>query len=334
MTFSRIRLLITAAISAVAARGEVAYTPPIGVEVITIDGGTASAPVTTPLALTLSDRPAASGQTSGTIAAVDGSTLTVSGAGWTDSALAQPEFPYDMLLVSGSGSGARLAVTANTADTVTVTGRDLAALGVSAGDAYQLLPVDTLDTLFGSDTFQGGEDPASADVIAIGEQARVSYFYSTANSQWQSTDGSTTNAGNTRLPPNGMIAVVRKSGSFAMTLVGAVPVTPTNTPVANTGNTYTHTGFPVTISLGDLALQDHLAGWVADTNLLAVDFLQVAAGASWVTYFHNGTHWQRTPGDTTNRDNVVIQAGTPIRIIRQSGAAGDTPLVLPLPYTL
>ncbi len=316
------------------AQAEVAYTPPVGAEVLTIDGGTPAAPVTTPLALTLTDRPAASGRLRGAITAVSGSTLTVSGAGWTASALADPAYPYDVLLVTGSGAGARLAVTANTADTLTVTGRDLATLGVAVSDQYQLVPVDTLDSFFGSDTFLGGTDATAADIVALGEQGRARYYYNTTNSRWQLVGGDATNRGATRLPPNGMIAVVRKAAAFNLTLLGAVPITRTNIPVANVGNTYTHTGFPTAVSLGNLALQDQLTGWVSHTDTAQADLLAVATGASWVNYFHNGTNWQRTPGSSASRDAVVIPAGTPIRIIKRNGTTGSTPLILSLPYSL
>ena len=317
-----------------AAHAEVAYTPPVGAEVLTIDGGSATAPVTTPLALTLTDRPAASGQLRGALTAVTGNTLGVLGAGWTATALAQSEFPYDVLIVTGPGAGARLLVTANSADTLTVAGRDLASLGVSLGDEYQLLPVDTLDSLFGPDTFLGGTSAAEADVISLGEQGRQSYYYNTTNGRWQLTSGATDDQGATRLPPNGMIAVVRKAGSFTFTLVGAVPITRTNIPVANAGSTYTHTGFPTSISLSALALQTQLSGWVSHPQAAQADLLAVAAGASWVTYFHNGTQWQRTPGSATDRGSVIIPAGTPIRIIKRNDTAGSTPLILALPYTL
>ncbi|WP_221031687.1 hypothetical protein [Actomonas aquatica] len=328
------KFLAMAVAGALTATAEVAYTPPLGVEVLTIDGGTSAAPVTTPLALTLVDRPVAAGLQRGAITTVGATTLTVSGAGWTADALAVPAFPYDVLIIDGAGAGARLQVTANTADTLTVAGRDLATLGVSDGDHFQLLPVDTLDSLFGSDTFLGGESPEAADVIALGEQTRLSYYYNTTAGQWQLTTGATDDAGATRLPPNGMIAVVRKADAFTLTLAGAAPVTATNIPVADLGTTFTHTGFPLDVTLDGLALQTHLAGWASNSDVDQADLLAVATGASWVNYYHDGSQWVRAPGATTNRGAVVIPAGTPIRIIKRSGVTGSTPLVLPLPYSL
>ncbi|GAB5561236.1 MAG: hypothetical protein SynsKO_28830 [Synoicihabitans sp.] len=317
-----------------AAQTDVDYTPPLGAETFTVSAGTTAGPVTSPFAFTLADRPATSGRLAGAISSVDGNVITVTGAGWTDSALAHSEFPYDLVLASGNGQGARLWVTANTADTVTVSGRDLTTLGVAAGDEFRLSPVDTLASLFGSEMFQGGTSAAEADVIGIGAQGRQLYYYNTTNSQWQQTDDADGDKGGTRIPPSGMIAVVRKSDAFAFTLTGAVPTTRTNVALTNLGTTYTHPGFPVATTLGDLALQNGVSDWASGTDVDQADILSIASGAGWIAYFHNGTNWQRTPGADSNRDTVAIPAGTPIRITKRSGASGTTPLLLPLPYTL
>jgi hypothetical protein len=329
--FTVLALLMT---GASVTNAEVVYSLPVGGEILTIDGGSKAAPVTSPFALTLVDRASASGNTLGLLSTVTANSVHVASAGWTAAALAHPDYPYDLQILSGAGTGARIAVIANTTDTIQVSGRDLVALGVVVGDLFQLVPVDTLDSLFGPDTFKGGSTPAEADIINLGESDRVSYFYDTTNGQWRRTDGITTNRGNTRIPPNGMVAVSRKAGAFTLALIGAVPIAQTNVPVSDQGATFTHTGFPTNISLGALAIQSRLSGWISHVEAAQADVLSVAVGASWVSYFHNGSNWQRAPGGAASRDAIIIPAGTPIRILRRGLANGSSALVLPLPYTL
>ena len=309
----------------------VAYTPPLGGMSFTVHGGTITAPATTPIALPISDTPTAVGAKRARITAINASTVTTSGSGWTASALASAPFPYDVRLLQGTGTGARLAITANTADTLTLSGRDLSALGLNAGsdgDTFELVPVDTLDSLFAADTFLGGATAADADQLHLAKSSRSTFFYDTAATRWTDTAAPTGNAGTTRLPPEGSISMERKGEALILRFVGAPAQTDVNVLVANSGPTYTHTGFPRSISLGDLALQTNLMGWVSHAAADQADLVGVAAGASWVFYFHNGANWQRSIGAATSRDDVVIPTGKPIQIFRRGSANGSTALVI------
>lgn len=309
----------------------VAYTPPLGGMSFTVHGGTGTAPATTPLALPISDTPSAVGAKRARITAINASTVTSTSAGWTDSALANATFPYDVRLLQGTGTGARLAITANTTDTVTLSGRDLNTLGVNAGsdgDIFELVPVDTLDSLFAADTFLGGAAAADADLLHLAQSTRSTFFYDTAASRWTDSAAPTGDAGISRLPPEGSVSVERKGEALTLRFVGAPAQSNVNVLVANSGPTYTHTGFPRSITLGDLALQTKLTGWVSHAAAEQADLVGIAAGASWVFYFHNGADWQRSVGATTTRDDVVIPAGQPIQIFRRGSASGSTALVI------
>lgn len=304
---------------------------------IKIAAGTSTAPVTTSFALALADRPAAAGITRGRIAAINGSILTMTNAGWTASALAQADYPYDLHILSGSGEGARLAITANTTDTVTITGRDPAGLGVvggTSGDLFELVPVDTLDSLFGPDTFLGGDSAASADIVTLGSTSRDAYYFNTTLGHWTDVAGSNANLDATRLSPDGMVAVTRKGAEMVLRITGGVPVSRTNILIADQGSTYLHTGFPTTVTLGNLGLQSLLSGWRSNAAVAQADLLGVASGPGWVFYFHNGTNWQRASGSTSARDTLAIPAGTPIRIVRRGSTAGFTALLRARPFSL
>lgn len=309
----------------------VAYTPPLGGMSFTVHAGTATAPAVTPIALPISDTPTATGLKRARANAINSDIITATSAGWTGSALANATFPYDVRLLEGTGAGARLAIIANTADTATVAGRDLATLGVNAGangDAFELVPVDTLDSLFANDTFLGAENAAAADQVHLAQTSRSTFFYDTAATRWTDAAAPTGDAGSTKLPPEGAITVERKGEAFTLRFIGSPAQTNVNLLVANSGPTFTHTGFPRPISLGNLSLQSKLAGWVSHAAADQADLVGIAAGSAWVFYFHNGANWQRTVGAVTPRDDIVIPSGTPIQIFRRGASSGSTALVI------
>lgn len=314
---------------------DVAYSPPVGGMSVQINGGTLAVPVTTSFSVPLLDVPAAVGASVGRISSLTANSITITGAGWTAGALAMPAFPYAVRITSGAAEGVTLSVTANTADTLTVSGRDLTQLGIAvgaAGDSIQLLPVDTLNSLFGSNTFLGGPNPASADIITISTNSQLSYYYNTTSSRWVRTTGPTTDRGNTPIPIDSVVSVTRKGAALSLVFLGNVPMTKVNMLIANAGSTYTHTGFPQDVTLGDLNLQTQLAGWVSASTASQADVLSISSGGSWISYFHNGSYWQRTTGPTTNRNAIVIAAGTPIQLFKRGVAAGNSVFIRNRPF--
>ncbi len=313
---------------------DVAYTKPVGGIAVSVTGGTTVAPITTRFAIPLTDTPAASGITVGQISALTSSTITVSNANWVSGALSATNFPYAVRLTSGAGEGATLTVAANTADTLTVSGRDLTQLGVAAGDKFRLIPIDTLNTLFGSTTFLGGANSDSADVVTLSSTVSLSYYYNNSLNRWVRTTGPTSDRGNTPIPPDSVISVTRKSGQLTLYFTGVVPDSKFNFLVANSGTTYTHTGFPKDVTIGALAVQNNVAGWVGSSTATNSDTLAVNSGGTWLTYFYNGSFWQRTTGPATNRDAIVISAGTPIQFFKRGSAAGFSAFTRAVPYTI
>lgn len=311
---------------------------PSGALRFTINGGRVAAPVTTAFAITLLDTPSHAGATAARIAALTTTTLNVTGANWTAGALANPALPSAIRITTGAAAGTTLPISANTADTLTFTGVDLTTLGLVtgvAGDTLRVLPLDTLNTLFGGTTFLGGTSAAAADLITLSSSGtQLTYYYHTTLARWVRTTGPTSDRGNIPIPLEGAISVTRKSTALTLTFLGRVPAVRFSVPVANAGPTYTHSGFPTDISLGALGLQSRVAGWVSAATAGAADTLSVRSGADWLSYFHNGTFWQRTTGPATNRDAIVIPAGTPLLIFKRGAAAGTALFTRALPYPL
>lgn len=330
-------LLSSALFAATLLVADTSYSPPVGGIAYTIAGGTVSVPTTTAFAIPLLDVPAASGAAVGRIAAMTATTLTVTGANWVAGALATAQFPYAVRMTSGAAAGYTFSITGNTTDTLTVSGGDPTQLGVvvgGSGDSFRLLPIDTLNTLFGSNTFLGGTSPAVSDIVILSSTLQLAYYYNSTLSRWVRTTGPTTDRGNIPIPLDSMISVIRKSSALTLSFFGPVPRERFAQVVPNAGSTYTHTGFPTDVTLGSLSLQTALPGWVSSSAAANADLLSVSGGAGFTRYFYNGTNWQRTTGPTTNRDTITISAGTPIQIFKRGSAAGSALFVRTLPYTL
>jgi uncharacterized protein (TIGR02597 family) len=313
-----------------------ATTVPVGAMTVSIPAGTTSVPSNTVVAVPLQD-PAApsSGVACGKITSYSGSVITVTDAGWTDSALASTTAPYMLQFTSGSAQGRYYEISANTATTVTVVGADLATEGVANDDSFQIVPVDTLKTLFGSSTLLGGTTAAASDAVYIFEGGSwVGYYYNTTYTHWRKLGGPQSDKDNVVLKPDTGFIVQRKSDALTLTFTGRVPSCNYKTSVANAGNTVIMTGFPKDTTIGDLALDTKLSGWVKNSSAASADKLTIFEGGSWVSYYHNTSMWRKTGGPATDKSGVVISAGVPIIITKVGSASGETAISIPLPYSL
>lgn len=311
---------------------------PVGYMKVKIAAGAPGAPVETSFAVPLLDLASNKGATTGRIAGLKGQTITVTDAGWAPGKLATAGSPYAVRIKTGTQAGLTLVVTDNTADTLTVeTSLKLPKIGIktgSSGDLFQLIPIDTLDSLFGDDTLIGAKKKKNADIVYLGAHKREGYFYNTELARWVSTDGSTKNRGRTQITPEAAVTIARVGPATTLIFEGRVPETPFLVDVANSGETYTHTGFPTDITLGQLALQDKIPGWVSSTKPAKVDTIAVANGKSWTTFYYTGKKWLRTTETSGNRNDAVIKAGVPIRITRLGSATGTTELRIARPYAV
>ena len=313
------------------------YTVPVGALSFTINAGSVSVPVNTSFAIPLLDTPLATGAGVARISSLTATTITATGAGWTDGALATAAFPYAFRITSGAAIGSTFTITANTTDTLTTTGTDFTTLGLvtgASGDSFRLVPVDTRNTLFGSTTLLGGATSTDADIVILSSTTQISYYYNTTLGRWVRTIGPTIDRGNTPIPVDSAVTVTRKSSAITLRFTGRVPDVRFSLVVANAGNTYSHTGFPTDVTLGTFALQTNLPGWVSSASPNTADIFWVDIGGGSIAYFHNGTNWQRTIGPPINRDSVNILAGTPVIIFKRGAAFGSSVLIRNLPYSL
>jgi hypothetical protein len=144
------------------------------------------------------------------VQAVAASALTVVNAGSWSSSTA----PYALRLLSGKGSGCTFAITGQTGNALTLAtqGVDLTQL-VAAGDLYEILPLDTLGTLYGASSplVQSGNSAAAADNVLLWNGTTwLTYFFSNSSNSWKQS-GSLLNQNSYSLAPAQPLMIQRQS---------------------------------------------------------------------------------------------------------------------------
>jgi hypothetical protein len=300
-------------------------TVPVGYLKLDVAGGGA----TTPVGIALDDLSAPpAGIRAGRIESFTSNSLADSQGGWSTN-LATASAPWTVRITSGPAAGKTLDLTGNTMTTLSVSGVDLTSLGLTAGvDTFELVPLDTLWTLLGSDTVQGGTSAATADNVQVRSGASwLAYYFDTNLGYWRRTIGPATNSNNVVIRPGTGIQIVRRSAALSLTFTGRVPATAFRMAINNASTTALHTGFPTDTTLGALAVQTLLPGWRNGTDLLGLS-------NSSVGYVFNGSFWQPASGPATNSDALAIPAGSLLIIQRPGATSGTTDLIRPLPYSL
>ena len=279
--------------------------------------------VSFPLALpvgTIAGRPA------GFITAVGSGTLSCTGAGWSPGALSQAATPYLLRITKGAAAGRMFLVdttVANTAATLTLAtrGEDLTSLGLVPGtDTFELVPADTLATLFPAGTLLAG-------TVATGDMLRrwngtawVTYTFDGAH--WQQDGGGL--ADNTLVRPDEGWAVRRRGPTKNFVLTGQVSSTDAGVRIARGATSFVSL-LPVEQTFSQFPLQTQLSGWTSNpANPTAGDYVQVWGGTSWLVFYYNSTKWLRQGSSADAGSTVLLKPGRPIFIIRPVGSGADT----------
>ena len=345
-----IPLVIVAALalgvaSAGDASGQSVATTPVGavrVSLAAAPAGGISVTTFTPV-LRIPNSDAFVGNTRGTFTAVSTNSFTDASAGWAPNALSQAATPYFIKATSGNAAGAMWQIStsaANTDGSVTVlslSGRDPVVSGVLQGDSYEIIPADTLGTLFaGLESAIGGPGMDAADTVRLHDGVAWRTFYynnSPSVNQWR--EGSSSfNRNNFSIRPNSGIIYTRKGqAALSLTILGNVVTDGEKFVVGSTGVSFIGGVHPVDRQLLSLNLQT-LPGFVNNTgNINAADKVKFHDGVAWRLLNFNGTQW-REGSSSFNRNTLVVPAGTPVIIERGSAATGSASYVsVPAPYS-
>lgn len=291
----------------------------------------------------------------GTVASVTATTITVSGSPF-GSSLTAPSAPYFVEFVSGTEVGRIMQVTGNTPSTLTVDTTDngaswtnvpmnTSAFTVKAGDMFEVVPGDTLGSVFGTGSssapllLTGGTSSSSADQVTL-ERAtsltNATYFYNTSAHCWQQT-GSSANANNAVIPPYSALKVTRVSGGGAsgMTLTGQVATVPATFHMIPKSWTFTGSHYPVGIKLSQLNLS---STWKKSNTSSSADLICVWSPSQnqFNNYYEDtSSNWHLASSPSANQNNLVITPGNVLTVGNvQSTTGGQNFVVDAMPYSL
>ena len=265
----------------------------------------------------------------GAITAVTSSTIKSGSPSWTPGQFTGAV--HFIKMRSGANAGRYFQVTANTADSITVSAPGVT---LAVKDTFEVFPAQTLASFFGAGpvALRTGATAADADLVRLHDgTAWVTYFNN--GTQWV-VSGSDESKNNTIIRPEQGV-VLECGGTSAVNLAfgGAVSVDPQISAIPGAGEALVSNRFPLPTSLGTLGLQG-LTGWLKGPTASQSDTAMTWNGASWNIYYHNGTRWQMA-GSPASQDAAQIPAGGAVLIRRKDGSTAASTLhktVLPFTY--
>ena len=343
--------LLAVTLAALPGRAQEAKSRPVGFLVQTIPAGQTRS-FSVPFDAAVSSQAG----TVGRVTAVGANTLDFAGAHWIPGAFSLAASPYFVRLTTGAQAGRifEITTTANTATRLFLDtdGVDLTTLGLDvgpAGTAFEIIPGDTLATFFGSSVVgqdlvvQGAGEANRADLVQLWNGTGwLHYYFNTLWRRWAlDTDTVTDVSRDTVLlrSDRGLLITRRGDTPLDLAVVGRVLGVPQRAMHLRTenGRTFLATMQTADVTLGALALQtsDRTPGWCAAADSNQADLLTVWSGATWFSFYYNDQvgHWQRVGEPAGNRDDFVVQAGTPVLVQRRRAATGfaERTVVFPVP---
>lgn len=334
--------LLCFALSAFAA--DEAVSPPVGGVTVTLAAAVSGVPKITSFSLPmrLSVSPSFVGKVHGTLTSVADSTssgtLTDSSAGWTASGLVQTGAPYFIKIRSGNAAGTIWQIAANTSTSVTVAanrGFNPAASGVSPGDAYEIIPGDTLATLLSSvASAGGGTSPTTADNVRIHDGVSWrEFYYNTTAGQWREGAFPINRDNFIIRPDTGVLYVRRAASPLSLILLGNVTTSPERIAIGATGVTVVGSVFPTNRVFGTLGIETSPSFVRNSGSAAAADSVNHFDGVSWRSYNYNvaNSRWQELFADRTN---TVLPFGVPLVVARGTSASSPFWITLSPPYSL
>lgn len=267
----------------------------------------------------------------GIVTSVSGSTIKAGTPAWrTGQFVAEVHY---LKFRTGPNAGRYFTVTANTADTLTVSAPGVA---IAEKQVFEVFPAQTLGSLFGTTSvdLRTGPDEASADLVRI-QNGTVWNTYFHNGAQWQISGGTSSQNGVIIRPEQGIIVVASGTSPVSLTLRGSVSITSEASAIPGSGEALVANRLPFATTLSALKIQS-LSGWTKGASASVADNLMRWNGSSWNVYYHTGVRWQMA-GAQGSQDGASLPAGESLLIRRRDGSTASAVFLdtaAPFAYTL
>lgn len=316
----RILPLVTAGLLAVSLQAQSVSTVPVGAVTLTVKAASSpTAPRYTYLNLPLKNEALYVGR----IASAGSGSVTVDQD--VDQIFSSSN-PCFIRILTGSLGGAYYYISSNSGSQLTLATQgqvlNSAESGLQAGeegDRFEIIPADTIGSLFDGSVVLGGVSAAQADQIWLWQPSSgqfTRYYYNTENGRWQDTFFQS-NSNNVVIRPDGGFVYVRRATTdLSFSIVGVVPELGAKIHIKDSGYTLVSAGYPADVTLGGMALHMN-DGWLKSTTASEADQIWVwnVNTGQYTRYYHTGVMWRDTffGIDATN---TSIPAGSAIMVKR------------------
>lgn len=284
---------------------------------------------------------------SGTVGAVSGNDLTlVSSPAVLPDVITAPHAIKITSRVDQRGAGATAPAGSSTnaygvaAKISAVTGQvATAALTVApnVGDEFVIYKLATLSSLFGATNsagLNGGETPATADIVYLGSAGElVGYFYHTGANVWRAVTSPTEgNAGAIELAPGAALLIARKDAGSDTSVTVTGDTLPGRQVFAATGGfQVVNNPYSVSTTLAASGLQKFITGGSGSSN---ADVVYLEQGGVLTGYYYKntglgGTGWRSLSDGVSNQGAALIAPGKALLFKEHAGSAG---IVLQEPF--
>ena len=224
---------------------------------------------------------------------------------------------------------------------------------MAIGDQFEVLPGDTLATIFGDNTntpvvVTGGANFTQADTVGLPTTSgapQPTYYFNTTYGYWAqyqgatNTNGSPVNVNSAIIYPNtAAVVLVRNANPTAqLSLMGRVSQVALLQKVTGRTSTYNSTQCAADITLGQLSLG---ANWSANNIFTQADTIGVfpfgQSPQTFSVYYEDASqNWHLYPNTTNTVNSTTIPAGSVLTILKRSGVSGAGAfLTTSMPYSV
>lgn len=242
--------------------------------------------------------------------------------------------PHAVFVTSGAFAGFTFRVLGTSARGITVDpqGFDLSQI-LAEGDAFEVRPLHTFRSLFGSDAanvpFAAAADASRADQLLVQREGAWRAYWFTG-STWRRA-GSTADAGDdVILPQDGIVVYRRASSAVDVRFIGDAPETDAVVAVPAGSVTPVANPFPIDATIGEFGFET-VSGWRCGAQPDQADQVQVCTGNVWRTFWHDGASWKINSGSPAD---ATIPAGSAMIVVRKTGNAANPFALITRPYDL
>lgn len=246
----------------------------------------------------------------GVVSSVGKRIVSWEGGGWRERSARQYRLnPFVLRFIDGGNAGRSFVIVSGGENLVRLQTTDDLTARVSGGDRFEILPADTLASIFGADGggLLAGSDPEIVDNVRLLENGRWETYYHDGRAWRLKGDANLLSRNATPvLPGEGFLLVKRSPGKFDLLVTGDVPRETTALVPSGVARALVGVPFANPIRLDDLGLTKR-KGWQS---------VSVLGESGWRKFIFTKGSWVNERGARTQLGPRLV-AGSAVLVERK-----------------